>query len=248
MLDFLKIFASLFEHGDHEEDEASLSIQDGWLSTLDPEDYPVHHYESPMSSPLVTPCPLALVNHWTATGPGTAKRIAKRWTKYRRQRPASAHVIIAKDGTIYQCVPFTRGAWHCGRKEVELEKGVWLRANHCAVGLEFENRGEVRHIKGDYWCQWPFDERKKFKDYDPVHVNGKHYDRITSQQLLSASEIYLVLSQEYGMPYENMVHQHGDLDPDRKSDAGPNWRDTGLMQQAIDIAKAAEGNHEKENN
>lgn len=84
--------------------------------------------------------PLAIVAHYTATDPGTARSLHERRTRRRGllARTASWHVTIAADGTVYQMVPFDRQAWHCGAGRVE-----GLRTNQAAIGLELEGHGDT---------------------------------------------------------------------------------------------------------
>jgi hypothetical protein len=61
---------------------------------------------------LLTPgnAPLAPVWHTTDVDL-PALKVAQRWQE-RPERVASAHVVLGRDGVIYQCVPFRRVAFH----------------------------------------------------------------------------------------------------------------------------------------
>ena len=116
--------------------ERPLWIDDeGWLHG-----FGVVRYPSIRSYELTSDGPIGIVWHYTATNVGTAKSLAKRIRKYRRgkDRAASWHVVIAEDGTIYQSVPFERGAWHCGRGRIDGH-----RVNKCTAGIEMEGQGTV---------------------------------------------------------------------------------------------------------
>lgn len=51
---------------------------------------------------------------------------------------ASAHVVIDRDGTIYDLVPVTKRAWHAGVSSFD---GV-PDCNNYAIGVELANRGD----------------------------------------------------------------------------------------------------------
>lgn len=83
--------------------------------------------------------PMGCVWHYTATKPGTAKRMAKRRTKKRKpgQRAASWHITLGSDGRIWQMVSVEAGAWH--------SRGRFhgLKVNRCLIGVELEGFGEI---------------------------------------------------------------------------------------------------------
>lgn len=61
----------------------------------------------------------------------------------------SAHVVIERDGTIVQCVPFDLKAWHCDPSE-------WRgrpRVNHFSIGVELVGPGRLVR-KGDELRAW----------------------------------------------------------------------------------------------
>lgn len=52
--------------------------------------------------------------------------------------PVSYHVIVDRDGTIYQLVPLARRAWHAGASEFMGRPNV----NDFSIGLSFANRND----------------------------------------------------------------------------------------------------------
>lgn len=52
------------------------------------------------------------------------------------QSKVSYHVLVGRDGTAYQCVPYDRRAWHAGKGSWEGIKDV----NAVSVGLSYANR------------------------------------------------------------------------------------------------------------
>ncbi len=58
----------------------------------------------------------------------------------------SAHVLIARDGTLTQYVPFTRRAWHAGKSE-------YCGRNACndfSVGIELEGTDDLAYASEQY--------------------------------------------------------------------------------------------------
>jgi len=115
---------------------AQLRVVNGWLQGPGVEVIPAH--ASWFSGPMPRG-PLAIMAHYTATNPGTARSLAER--RIRRRWPlarnASWHVTIATDGTVYQMVPLNRRARHCARGMV-----AGLSVNQTTIGIELEGRGK----------------------------------------------------------------------------------------------------------
>ncbi|ACY18210.1 N-acetylmuramoyl-L-alanine amidase [Haliangium ochraceum] len=88
--------------------------------------------------------PLAIMAHYTATDPGTARAMAERRVRERtsQNRPASWHITIDHEGTIWQMVAASACAWHCARGKVDGPSGKKLSINQAVVGIELEGHGE----------------------------------------------------------------------------------------------------------
>lgn len=63
------------------------------------------------------------------------------------QLKVSAHVLIRRDGSVLQYVPFTKRAWHAG---VSAFKGR-ERCNDFSVGIELEGSDEVPYEAAQYY-------------------------------------------------------------------------------------------------
>ncbi len=111
---------------------------DGWLSGWGVKIVRSHKSWTSGQRPTVAHRPEALLWHYTATEYGTAKNMAKRRAVKRigTDRPASWHVTVAGDGTLWQQVSFEHVAWHCGAGRI----GEY-RVNECSVGIELEGHG-----------------------------------------------------------------------------------------------------------
>lgn len=157
--------------------------------------------------------PTYLVMHYTAGG-SAAESV--RWLCDRRAR-ASAHVVIGRDGTITQLVPFDRVAWHAGVSEWKGRSGL----NAHAIGIELDNAGRLTS-RGGAWRSWT---GRAIPD-DEVHVGAHRHDPDTScgwhsfpeAQLEAAIDLAALLIDRYAL---REVLGHDDVSPGRKSDPGP---------------------------
>ena len=156
--------------------------------------------------------PRWLVMHYTAGG--TAEESIG-WL-CSSQSSASAHVVIAKDGSITQLVPFDRIAWHAGRSSWRGINGV----NSRSLGIELDGFGFL----GDAGPgRWKF---RSTRVADSDVVVGTHrfgsptggWAKFPQAQLNVALELAKLLVQTYGL---EEVIGHDDVAPGRKQDPGP---------------------------
>jgi len=93
-----------------------------------------------------------LVMHFTAagSGKGTAEYFAKEevsWTENGQVKTvkvsASAHLVIDRDGTVYQCVNFADRAWHAGPATLWKGKPTPTNVNDFTIGIELANWGNL---------------------------------------------------------------------------------------------------------
>lgn len=94
-------------------------------------------------TPLLAPD--TIVVHYTGGGDArsSALYLADPATK------ASAHVVIARDGQVFQLVPFNVRAWHAGVSALEGRTNV----NAFSFGIELANAGRLTR-RDDRWFTW----------------------------------------------------------------------------------------------
>ena len=91
-----------------------------------------------------------LVIHYTATGPGSD--VARYFA--RPNARVSAHLLVRRDGTIIQCVPFNEVGWHAGQSAWTDSTGTRvIGLNQHSIGIEIENWGPLRRT-GSGWISW----------------------------------------------------------------------------------------------
>jgi N-acetylmuramoyl-L-alanine amidase len=83
-----------------------------------------------------------LVMHFTA---GRSAEESIDWLT-KEEAKASAHVVIGRDGSITQLVPFDRVAWHAGASSWEGLQGL----NKYSLGIELDNAGRLTR-QGNGW-------------------------------------------------------------------------------------------------
>jgi N-acetyl-anhydromuramyl-L-alanine amidase AmpD len=214
----------------------------GWLAGADGE--PVgKRFPTVRTYALATPAPLGIVWHTTGGrgGPGYAETLARRIQTFRRgvDRPASWHLVIAKDGAIYQSAPLTVGTWHVGKPGV-IGGRRFANVNHATVGCELENAGRLRRLGNQVYC-WPYFVNPAAPVYerrpDPrcaipldraVATRAGLFDVFTPAQEASAAVILRALVARFGWTREVCAYGHVDFDPQNREDPGPVWTLTHL--------------------
>lgn len=129
------------------------------------------------------------INYWKELGTGVC-----------------AHIVIDRDGTVYQCRPFNRTAGHAG---LSAWKGL-QNLNSCSIGIELANGGDAYPTKFS-----------KLPPTNAKHKNGgavKLWETYTPEQLAACEVVSKVLVERYNL---DDVVGHEDIAPSRKNDPGP---------------------------
>lgn len=169
--------------------------------------------------------PQYLVIHYTAA---TTAESSIDWFMHPVAR-ASAHLIIARDGTITQFAPFNIVTWHAGTSQWNGLMGL----NKYSIGIELVNAGRLS--KSGEKCFCPVD-RKTVKNDDmivAVHKNEQKescWQEYTEAQLKAAVEIAAVMVKTYNV---KDILGHDDIAPFRKSDPGPAFPMNSFRSKAL---------------
>jgi len=162
--------------------------------------------------------PRFLVIHYTA-GSSAAGTIA--WFQSPASR-VSAHLVIARDGTVTQMVPFNREAWHAGQSRWGNLSGL----NHHSIGIELDNAG-ILIRSGGKWVS-PL-SRRSYPDSevtvalhknDPPGAQPSGWHAYTPEQIEATLECGMALVKDYSLAD---VLGHDDIAPGRKRDPGPDF-------------------------
>ena len=157
--------------------------------------------------------PSLLVLHYTASG-GTPDPDAK---YFQREGTASAHLVIGRDGTIVQCVPFNKKAWHAGKSSWKGRRGC----NHFSIGIELDNWGLLsKKANGNYYSYAGVQVSA-----DKVFVaknkqgKGQYWEDYSEVQLHALKGVISAILAEY--PTISEIVGQEDVSPGRKIDPGP---------------------------
>lgn len=171
---------------------------------------------SPNTGGAFAETPRLLVIHFTS---GASARSSAEWFRAAENRSSSAHVVIDRDGTVIQCVPFDTVAWHAGRSQW---KGI-VGLNRHSIGIELANWGDLSR-RGSAWVAG--NGRPIADPVIATHKNGNPdgsraaigWEPYPEAQLRSLVEVARALVATYGL---TEIVGHDDIAPTRKSDPGP---------------------------
>ena len=148
--------------------------------------------------------PTIIVLHYTASGgedgSGDASYLSRASSR------ASAHVVVGRNGSIDQIVPFNRRAWHAGKSSYNGRDDV----NDFSIGIEIDNHG---------WLDGA--DRPKLPESLIFHGKRGPYtkwEKYRDEQLEAVEEVIASIVAKY--PITDIVG-HEDIAPGRKTDPGP---------------------------
>jgi len=155
---------------------------------------------------------------------------------------ASAHLVIAQDGTPTQLAPFTKKTWHAGRSAY----GGRTSFNGFSIGIELDNAGPLVKTAAGWTTRWgaPVAEERVVV---AAHKNGggeRGWHSFTDAQLRSCIDACRALVAAYGI---KSVLGHDDIAPARKVDPGPafpmDWVKAQILGRGAEADPGAEHPH-----
>lgn len=151
-----------------------------------------------------------LVIHYTAGA--TAISSINYWRKL--ANGVCAHLVIDRDGTIYQCRPFNRTCGHAGvSRWVDPNTGKkYTGINSCSIGIELANGGDSTDLISRYSYLPPVKAQ---------HRNGgkeRRWEAYPQAQLDALEQVARLLVARYRL---DDITGHDCIAPERKSDPGP---------------------------
>lgn len=148
----------------------------------------------------------------------TAGRDAASSAKYlvKPEVKASAHLVIGREGEIYQLVPFDTIAWHAGKSSYSGRVGF----NSYSIGIEMDNAGILKNIGTEYQA-WFGKNYPASEVIQATHRNEEtpnYWHTYTENQLEIVKFITEVLVSQYSI---KQILGHEEISPGRKQDPGP---------------------------
>jgi len=121
---------------------------------------------------------------------------------------ASAHIVIDRDGKVYQCRAFNKTCGHAGKSKWRGFDGL----NACSIGIELANAGDDASL-AKRWSKLPL--------IKAAHKNGgsvQEWEAYPPAQIAALEEVAKALVAHYKL---DDIIGHEDCSPSRKNDPGP---------------------------
>lgn len=185
-------------------------------SLLERDGAAVEQITSPYKGGAFAKPPKIVVMHFT--GGGSARSSAE-WFRSPQNPGSSAHVVIDRDGSVVQCVPFNRVAWHAGK----LQWHGLIGLNPYAIGVEMANWGSLKSAGGGWACMTgaliPQPVIAAHRNGNPDGGHGPiGWEPYSPELFSSAIGVVQALIASLGI---NEIVGHDDIAPTRKWDPGP---------------------------
>ncbi|MBD3223450.1 MAG: N-acetylmuramoyl-L-alanine amidase [Caldithrix sp.] len=176
--------------------------------------------------------PDSIVIHYTAGG--SAESAVR--TLSNPARKASAHLVIGRDGSVTQLVPFDTVAWHAGRSSYEGRSGF----NNFSIGIEIDNAGKLTKTEEGH-TSW-FGKDYPAKDVIRATHRNEHqpsyWHKYTEQQINLVFDVCSVLIDTYAI---TLIVGHEEIAPSRKTDPGPAFPLDKLRERLLQTERAEDG-------
>jgi N-acetylmuramoyl-L-alanine amidase len=156
--------------------------------------------------------PRFLVMHYTA---GASAESSVSWLCNPAAK-ASAHIVLGRDGRIWQLAPFNRVTLHAGISHWAGLTGL----NGYSIGIEMDNAGPLKRVGNKFMTSFGR-ETKADEVLLAAHRHGggeQPWHAYTAVQIERAFELAELLVAQYGL---EEVLGHEDVARGRKSDPGP---------------------------
>ncbi|HEY3698865.1 MAG TPA: N-acetylmuramoyl-L-alanine amidase [Spongiibacteraceae bacterium] len=169
--------------------------------------------------------PDALIIHFTA---GASAQSSVSWL-CSPQSKASAHIVIGRDGSITQLVPFDTIAWHAGASSYDGRSGY----NRFSIGIELDNPGRLSRTESGGFISYLGTTYPADQVINAIHRNEQKpsdWLTYTVAQLDKTFELCTLLCATY--PIREILG-HEEIAPGRKVDPGPAFPLERLRQRLI---------------
>jgi len=126
--------------------------------------------------------PRYLVIHYTA---GRSADGAASWLCNPKAK-ASAHLVIGRDGSIVQLVPFNVVAWHAGASAWQDGRKRLVGLNRHSIGIELDNPGRLMR-RGDRWRSLALGT--EYPDSDVIEAAHKNETRASGWHVYPTEQL-----------------------------------------------------------
>jgi N-acetylmuramoyl-L-alanine amidase len=154
---------------------------------------------------------------------------------------ASAHLVVGRDGTVHQLVPFDTVTWHAGKSSWRGRSGY----NRYAIGIEIDNAGHLTPNGSGGYLSW-FNRLYPAEEViEAVHRNEqspRFWHRYSEAQIARVFELCALLCGSYPI---GEILGHEEIAPRRKLDPGPAFPLDRLREKLLYEDRSAEGAEEE---
>jgi len=150
---------------------------------------------------------------------------------------ASAHVLIDRDGSITQLIPFNEIAWHAGESSYGGRSGY----NKYSIGIEIVNSGPLTK-SGNVYRSWFGAAYNPSDVVEAIHRNQstpKYWHVYTAEQIETVRTLCAELIEAY--PNIKQILGHEEIAPSRKIDPGPAFPLDKLREQLLGADRKSDG-------
>ncbi len=152
---------------------------------------------------------------------------------------ASAHVVIDRDGSITQLVPFNVIAWHAGKSSYGGRKGF----NKYSIGIEIVNSGPLTK-SGNVYRSWFGSAYNPSEVIEAIHRNQtrpKYWHVYTEEQIQVVKDLSRLLIEQYGI---KQILGHEEIAPRRKTDPGPAFPLDRIREKLLSESRDVDEEHD----
>ena len=185
---------------------------------------------------LVNNVPDTIVIHYTSGGSaeGSVNTLCN------PNRKVSAHLVIGREGSIFQLVEFDTIAWHAGKSSYQGRDSF----NNFSIGIELDNAGKLNKTEAGYisWFGRNYQPDEVIKAIHRNQNKPAFWHRYSETQIDLVFEICEQLIKTY--PIELIVG-HEEISPSRKIDPGPAFSLDKLRNRLLEKDRIEEGPDEK---
>lgn len=161
----------------------------------------------------------------------TSARGTARWFAMESNRFSSAHYVISRSGTVYECVSPVYAAWHAGQSEFLRPSGESVSgANRFTIGYELANLGPLQRDGEHFTYTDGRGDSRRYSGPQPNRLrleydNGYSIDSYWEPYPEDQINALLTLLEENAEKYPESIRCFGHEDIGqplgRKSDPGP---------------------------
>lgn len=129
---------------------------------------------------------------------------------------ASAHLVIGRDGKVFQLVAFNTISWHAGVSSYGSRQGL----NKYSIGIELDNAGILQKTGNEYkaWFGRSYPENDVIQATHRNESQPAYWHTYSEIQIEICRQICELLISRYKI---NLIVGHEEIAPGRKRDPGP---------------------------